>query len=35
LEDFERMTFYVYASEGRIGGVAALHIENAEMGRIR
>ena len=34
LEDFERMTFYVYKSEGRIVGVAGLQIENKETGRI-
>lgn len=34
LEDFERMTFYVYRSEGRIVGVAALQIESGETGRI-
>lgn len=35
LEDFERMTFYVYRSEGRIVGVGALHAEDGETGRIR
>lgn len=35
LEDLERMTFYVYKSEGRIVGVAALHIEGEKTGRIR
>ena len=34
LEDFERMTFYVYRSEGGIFGVAALQIESEETGRI-
>ena len=34
LEDFGRMTFYVYKSEGRIVGVAALQIESEETGRI-
>jgi N-acetylglutamate synthase-like GNAT family acetyltransferase len=34
LEDFERMTFYIYESEGRIVGVAALQIESDEVGRI-
>ncbi|MBC8492836.1 MAG: GNAT family N-acetyltransferase, partial [Chloroflexi bacterium] len=34
LEDFERMTFYVYKSKGRIVGVAALQIGDDEMGRI-
>ncbi|MEW6232322.1 MAG: GNAT family N-acetyltransferase [Chloroflexota bacterium] len=35
LEDFERMTFYIYKSEGKIVGVAALQIESEETGRIR
>ncbi len=35
LEDFERMSFYVCRSEGRVVGVAALDVENEEMGRIR
>jgi len=35
LADLERMTFYVYRTEGRIVGVAALHVENEEIGRIR
>ena len=35
LENLERMTFYVYKSEGRIVGVAALQIESEETGRIR
>ena len=34
LEDFERMAFYVYKSEGRVIGVAALQIESEETGRI-
>ncbi len=34
LEDFERKTFYVYKSEGRIVGVAALQIESEETGKI-
>lgn len=34
LKDFERMTFYVYKSEGRVVGVAALQIESEETGRI-
>ena len=35
LADFERMVFYVYRDEGRIVGVAALHAEGEETGRIR
>ena len=35
LEDLRRMTFCVYRTEGRIVGVAALHVENEEIGRIR
>jgi len=34
LEDFQRMTFYVYKSEGKVVGVAALQMESDEMGRI-
>ena len=34
LRDFERMSFYVYKSEGRIVGVAALEVEGEERGRI-
>jgi len=34
LENLERMTFYIYKSEGRIVGVAALQIESEETGRI-
>ena len=34
LRDFERMSFYVYKSEGRIVGVAALEVEGKERGRI-
>lgn len=34
LRDFERMSFYVYNSEGKIVGVAALEIEGEERGRI-
>jgi len=32
--DFERMTFYVYKSTGRIVGVAALQIESEETGKL-
>jgi multimeric flavodoxin WrbA/GNAT superfamily N-acetyltransferase len=35
LENFGQMTFYVYRSESRIVGVAALHAEDGETGRIR
>ncbi len=35
LEDFEKMTFYVYKSGSRIVGVAALQIESEGTGRIR
>jgi N-acetylglutamate synthase-like GNAT family acetyltransferase len=35
LDDFERMTFYVYRQGGKIVGVVALHVQSAEMGRIR
>jgi GNAT superfamily N-acetyltransferase len=34
LEDFERKTFYVYKSGGRVVGVAALQIESEETGKI-
>lgn len=34
LEDFERMGFYVYRSEGEIVGIAALAIEGEHTGRI-
>ena len=34
LRDFRRMTFYVYRSEGKIVGVAALRIEDEHTGRI-
>lgn len=34
LKCFERMTFYVYKSSGRIVGVAALQIESEAIGRI-
>jgi len=34
LEDFERKIFYVYKSEGKVVGVAALQIESEETGRI-
>jgi len=34
-DDFERMTFYVYRQGGKIVGVAALHVQSVEMGRIR
>jgi N-acetylglutamate synthase-like GNAT family acetyltransferase len=34
LGDFEKMTFYVYESAGRIVGVAALQIEGQEIGRL-
>ncbi|MCD6290577.1 MAG: GNAT family N-acetyltransferase [Anaerolineae bacterium] len=34
LRDFERMSFYVYKSEGRSVGVAALEVEGEERGRI-
>jgi GNAT superfamily N-acetyltransferase len=33
-EDFERMSFYAYKSEGRIVGVAALQVESDDTGRI-
>lgn len=33
LKDFERMTFYVFKSEGRIVGVAGLQIESKKTGR--
>ena len=33
-KDFERMTFYLYRSESRILGVAALQVESEETGRI-
>ncbi len=35
LEDFERMTFYVHRSVGRVVGVAALYVEDEETGRVR
>ena len=35
LEDFKRMTFFAYRSEGRILGVAALRVESEGAGRIR
>jgi GNAT superfamily N-acetyltransferase len=35
LEDFERMLFYIYQSEGRVIGVAALGVECGGTGRIR
>jgi N-acetylglutamate synthase-like GNAT family acetyltransferase len=35
LDDFEKMTFYVFKSEGAIVGVAALRVESREIGRIR
>lgn len=35
LHDWERMTFYVYRSEGRVVGVAALQVESEETGRVR
>ena len=34
-DDFERMTFYVYRRGAEIVGVAALHVQSAETGRIR
>jgi GNAT superfamily N-acetyltransferase len=34
LDDFRKMTFYVYKSGGRVLGVAALQIESEETGRI-
>ncbi len=35
LVDLQRMTFYAYKSQGRIIGVAALHVEGEATGRIR
>jgi len=35
LEDFKRMTFYVYKLEGRIVAVSALEIENETTGKLR
>ena len=35
LQDFSRMSFYVYRHEGEIVGVAALHVLDKDMGRIR
>lgn len=35
LENFQRMTFYVCKTEGRIVGVAALYVESEGIGRIR
>lgn len=34
LEDFQRITFYAYKSEGKIVGVAGLQIESEKTGRI-
>lgn len=34
LQDFERMTFYVYKREGEVSGVAALEVESEEAGRL-
>jgi N-acetylglutamate synthase-like GNAT family acetyltransferase len=34
VQDFERMTFYIYKSEGGILGVAALEAESEETGRL-
>lgn len=34
MEDFKRMTFYVYRSERKIVGIAALRIEDEHTGRI-
>ena len=34
LQDFKRMSFYVYRSEGKVVGVAALEVEGEERGRI-
>lgn len=34
LEDFGRMTFYVYRSEDKIVGVAALSVESEEKGQL-
>ena len=35
LQDFSRMSFYVYRHEGEIVGVAALHVLDEDTGRIR
>jgi N-acetylglutamate synthase-like GNAT family acetyltransferase/SAM-dependent methyltransferase len=35
LDDFQRMTFYVYRSKGSIVGVAALYVESPDAGKIR
>ena len=35
LEDFKRMTFYTYTPKNKVVGVAALEVENDELGRIR
>ena len=35
LQDFNRMSFYVYRHEGEIVGVAALHVLDKDTGRIR
>jgi N-acetylglutamate synthase-like GNAT family acetyltransferase len=35
LDDFQRMTFYVYRSKGSIVGVATLYVENPDAGKIR
>jgi N-acetylglutamate synthase-like GNAT family acetyltransferase len=35
LEDWERMTFYVWESEGKIVGVAALQVVGEGVGRVR
>jgi GNAT superfamily N-acetyltransferase len=35
LDDFQRMTFYVYRSNGNIIGVATLYVESPDAGKIR
>jgi len=35
LQDFSKMDFYIYRHEGKIVGVAALHVLNKDTGRIR
>lgn len=34
-EDFKKMNFYVFKDEGKIVGVAALHIERRDVGKIK
>lgn len=35
LDDFRRMNFYVFKDEDRIVGVAALHVEDTDVGKIK